>query len=374
MPSSSPWRSPAPRPRPRHWLHWWLPAAVAAVAAVELGGVVLSQHADERRRIGERAIAARLLSLAFAAGAVAVNWFGHATTSPGQAAFFAGMSAFGYAVWLIHSGARRRDQLRAVHKLPEVPPAYPLTQWLRHPWLTRRARGLALAGTSLGLYGSLNAARAQVRAERRQAAIARVLHRKIEASADATTAEIAVTVFDLDEIAHRLAAGADYDGLTRLLAVDLDPARLLGEEHTEPAAAGTPDANTEPGTVRPLPALMPAPVPFAALADVRRELWGATPTGAEPVAANTAEQTSTSSTRSPRTPGRRSPNKRTGGKRRSPGRSADETRTLAARLRTEHPGVTQAEVAKLLGISATRLRTIERAAAGPVNGVEVRTT
>ncbi|HKT05070.1 MAG TPA: hypothetical protein VJT31_36605, partial [Rugosimonospora sp.] len=251
------------------------------------------------------------------------------------------------------------------------------------PWLTRRARALAVADPGLGLFGSLTAARAQLRSERRQAAIATVLRRKIEASADATTAEIAVTVFDLDEIARRLAAGADYDGLTRLLAVDLDPARVLAAEAPQEHVP-SPTEPAEPAAVRPLPALMPAPVPFAALAAVRRDL-GAT-SGTEPAPANptggqrpavVGQSTTTGregKPRSPRTPGRRSPNKRAGSGRRSPGRTAEETRALAAQLRTEQPGLTQAELAKLLGISATRLRAVERAAAGPVNGTEVRTT
>ena len=238
--------------------------------------------------------------------------------------------------------------------------------WLRHPWLTRRARALAVADPGLGLFGSLGAARAQLRSERRQAAITTVLRRKIEASADATTAEIAVTVFDLDEIARRLADGADYDGLTRLLAVDLDPARVLAAEVAQERVP-SPAESAEPAAVRPLPALMPAPVPFAALAEIRRGLAEspAAVEAPEPPAASAAR----SAARSPRTPGRRSPNKRTPNGRRSPGRTAEETRVLAAQLRTEQPGLTQAELAKLLGISATRLRAVERAA-GPVNGSE----
>lgn len=225
-----------------HWLHWFLPFAVAAVGAVELGGVYLSVHAAERRRLGERAVAARILSAAVAGGAVAINYFGHAHKF-GQALFFAGMSALGYTVWLIHSGARRRDALRAAGKLADVAPVYPLTQWLRHPWLTRRARALAVADPTLGLHESLRLATEAWRAERRQAAIATVLRRKIEASADPVVAEIAVTVFDLDRIAHRLARGADYDALTNLLAVDLDPTRLLADRSpVEPVGRPQPGA------------------------------------------------------------------------------------------------------------------------------------
>src|SRR5215468_7565112 len=53
-------------------------AAVPAVAALELGGIVVLANADVRRRLGERAVASRLLSVAIATGAVAFNWLAHA--------------------------------------------------------------------------------------------------------------------------------------------------------------------------------------------------------------------------------------------------------------------------------------------------------
>src|SRR5258707_143857 len=73
------------------------------------------------------------------------------------------------------------------------------------------------------------AAKAEKRKGQRTSAIAKVLHRKIRAAVDPTTADIAVAVYDLDEIAVRLADGADYDGLTALIAADLAPARLAAD-------------------------------------------------------------------------------------------------------------------------------------------------
>jgi DNA-binding transcriptional ArsR family regulator len=218
------------------WLAWPLLAALGAVAALELGGITLSAWADFRMRLGERAYAARALSAAVAVFAVVVQYAGHPNRL--QAVFFAGMSALGYGVWLIQSGARRRDQLRAAGMLPAVPPAYGAGAWLRHPGLTRRARRLALADPTLGLYGSLDAARAQVRAERRHAAIATALHTKLSAAVDKTTAQIATNTFDLEAIARRLADGADYDGLAAILAADLDPARLTRQTTATEADAG----------------------------------------------------------------------------------------------------------------------------------------
>jgi hypothetical protein len=206
-------------------LHIPLVAAIPAVAALELGGIVVLANADVRRRLGERANASRILSAAIAAGAVAFNWLAHADHLLGG--FFAGMSALGYLVWLMHTENMRRDRLRSTGDLAWTTPAYEVVgHWLAHPWLTRRARALAKADPALGLYDSLANARAAVRRERREAAIAKVLHRKVRAAVDPTTAEIAVHVYDLAEIATRLADTADYAALTTLIAVDLEPSRL----------------------------------------------------------------------------------------------------------------------------------------------------
>ncbi|NYF59959.1 hypothetical protein [Micromonospora purpureochromogenes] len=203
---------------------WYV--ALPAVGALELGGVVVLANADVRRRLGESALLSRVLSAGIATAAVAFNWLAHSNHLEGG--FYAGMSLLGYLVWLMNTENQRRDRLRARRQLPPTTPAYePVGHWLRQPWLTRRARSLAKADPGLGLYGSLDAARAQIRAERRQSALSKVLHRKISRALDPTTADIAVAVYDLDEIARRLAEQADYDGLTALIAADLAPARVL---------------------------------------------------------------------------------------------------------------------------------------------------
>ncbi len=222
--------------------------AIPAVAGLELGGVVVLANADVRRRLGERAIASRLLSALIATGAVAFNWFAHTNRLLG--AFFAGMSALGYLVWLMHTENQRRDRLRARGDLPPTTPAYEVVEhWLRHPALTLKAKSLAKADPTLGLYGSLDAARAQTRRQRRQHAISVVLHNKIRAAVDPTVADIAVAVYDLDEIAARLAASADYDTLTDLINADLAPARLtagLSTHHgTDLNRRGAPTAEAQ---------------------------------------------------------------------------------------------------------------------------------
>lgn len=199
--------------------------AVPGMALLELGGVALAARSDFRRRLGETALAARILSAGVAVFAVVFNWVGH-QDNLFAAGVFSFMSALGYLVWLINSGDRRRDQLRAEGKLTSTPPVYGLAQWARRPWITRRARALASADPSLGVHGSLDAARAAKRLEQRQAAIAEALRDKLARSVDPTTARIAVHTFDLDQIAARLAAQADYDGLTALLAADMTPVLL----------------------------------------------------------------------------------------------------------------------------------------------------
>ncbi|MEU8419348.1 hypothetical protein AB0C15_00540 [Micromonospora sp. NPDC048835] len=202
-----------------------LVVAIPAVAALELGGVVVMANADVRRRLGERAIGSRLLSAVIAAGAVAFNWAAHPDHLVGG--FYAGMSALGYLVWLMHAGNQRRDRLRVTGGLPPTPPAYEVFgHWVCHPVVTARARSIAKAD-GLDLYESLAAARTAIARRRRDAAIAKVLHRKIRAAMDPTTADIAVRLYDLDEIAARLAATADYNGLTGLLAADLAPERIM---------------------------------------------------------------------------------------------------------------------------------------------------
>ncbi|WP_432832147.1 hypothetical protein [Dactylosporangium sp. CA-092794] len=209
--------------------------AIPAVGALELGGIVVLANADVRRRLGEKATASRILSAAIAAFAVAFNWMAHENKL--MAGFFAGMSALGYLVWLMHTENQRRDRLRAKGDLPPTTPAYEVVgHWVRHPWLTLRAKNLAKADPRLGLYSSIAAAKAEKRKEQRTSAIAKVLHRKIRSAVDPTTADIAVAVYDLDEIAVRLADGADYDGLTALIAADLAPARLAAVTGTPPGA------------------------------------------------------------------------------------------------------------------------------------------
>lgn len=206
--------------------------AVPLVVVLELGGIALAARADYRRRKGENAYGARILSALVACWAVGFNWYGHADNKI-AAGGFAFMSALGYLVWLLNSGDNRRDQLRATNQLAQTAPAYGIAQWLKHPWITRRARALAVANPHLGLHGSLRMAADNVRQEQRQKAIAEALKVKLAATVDPVTARIAVATYDLDRIAAKLAAEADYDGLTALIAAEMTPVLLTATATAE---------------------------------------------------------------------------------------------------------------------------------------------
>lgn len=317
-----------------HWLHWPLWLAVAAVAVLELGGIALAARADYRRRLGERAIAARVLSAAVAVFAVVVNWLGHPDHLAGG--FFAGMSALGYAVWLINAGDRRRDQLRAEGKLPPTPPAYELWHWLRHPLVTTRARSLAKADTTLGLYGSLAAARDEITTERRTKAIAKILRRRF---AKGAAADLAVHTYDLDKIAQGLTAVADYGALTELIAAELTPDRLTAvpvqvPPEADPEVPGADKPEPEAGTSGTETPEVPPPARTGTSGRRRR-----------------GSSTGTSGRNNGRKSTRNEPEPRTR-------RTADETRKLALTYMAEVPAPTQAAVAQRLGISDRRLRDV----------------
>lgn len=111
----------------------------------------------------------------------------------------------------------------------------------------------------------------------------------------------------------------------------------------------------------------PTEVRFASGAEVRAE--GSAPKGVDTTDVPAAE------VREP-VPATSVPQVRAKRDRTSARRTAAETRQLAAEVRAANPGATQAEVAALLGISATRLRQVEGAAvpAERVNGARVLTT
>jgi hypothetical protein len=218
----------------RFGLPW--PVAVGGIFALELGGVVFLSNAETRRRLGEPAILSRLLGAAVAGAAAAFNLVTHASVLLGG--FFALMSVLGFLAWWLDVENKRRDRLRARGQLAAATPSYELWgHWLRHPLVTRRARGFAKAYPQLGLYGSLEAALVTMRREKRNAALAGALHTRIRAAVSKDMADIAVLTYDMDDVAHRLRAGADYDGLTALLGSELTAERMLHGRDDQAAVA-----------------------------------------------------------------------------------------------------------------------------------------
>jgi hypothetical protein len=205
-------------------LPWWI--SISGTFALELGGVTFLSHADVRRRLGEHATAPRLLGAAITGAAATFNVLTH--PDPLLGGFFALMSVLGFVSWWLDAENKRRDRLRARGHLPAPAPAYQLwSHWIRRPVITSHARSIAKAHPELGLYGSLEAAATVRRRQRRNAALADALHRRIQSAVGAEMARIAVLTYDMDEVARRLRATADYDGLTALLAGDLTAERLV---------------------------------------------------------------------------------------------------------------------------------------------------
>jgi hypothetical protein len=155
------------------------------------------------------------------------------------------MSALGFASWWLDVENKRRDRLRARGMLPAPTPKYELWgHWLRHPAITAQARRLAKAHPQLGLSGSLEAALLVRHRERRNAALAAALRTRIRAAAGKRMADIAALTYDMDEVARRLRADADYTGLTALLGRELTAeylnaspwrsSRTRGPSHAQP--------------------------------------------------------------------------------------------------------------------------------------------
>ncbi|WP_344612507.1 hypothetical protein [Dactylosporangium salmoneum] len=203
----------------------WLRVVLVLPFAIvlDLGGAVTSAFADTRQRLGENAYGWRMLSAASVTLAVGINIIGHAT-SPYLATVFGGLGTFAYTVWLLHSSARRRDALRTADKLRNTAPAYGLPQWWREPAITRRARTLAIEH-SLGLHESLTAARTQLAAETRRAALATHIEAKIRArhADDPILASIAATTTSVDDVAQALMDMTDIEGWARSIAADIQP-------------------------------------------------------------------------------------------------------------------------------------------------------
>ncbi|MDQ7910274.1 hypothetical protein RB614_37850 [Phytohabitans sp. ZYX-F-186] len=169
-----------------------------------------------------------------------------------------------------------------------------------------------------------------------------MLHAKIRQATGPAAADIAVTVYDLDEVAARLAATADYDGLTAIIAAEVTPTAVtavrpveLSQMNQLPEIAAT-TAVTPVDDVEPvlLADLFPAPGTVGQTATV------------EPVA----------KPKRTRRPKPATPKK--------PGRPSVEAKVVAAF--TRNPAADVKRLARRLGVSE---RTIQRYRPRPVEPV-----
>lgn len=239
---------------------WPLLVQVAAVgpfaACLELLGMATAALADQRMRLGERALGLRVFSAAVAMVAVSVIVVGH-WPDLYLVVGFGAFSAAAYLLWMLHAGARRRDALRVAGLLGRVTPAYGFSRWC--PWLGRpgwritvRARELAREH-GLDLHESLAAAQREAVDRERRPAIAAAVEAVVRANhPDPLMAEIAVKTLDHDRIAEALERQADYAGWAMRLAaaVSASPTESGKEPHSgaEPPVAqvtSAPDTSAE---------------------------------------------------------------------------------------------------------------------------------
>jgi hypothetical protein len=267
------------------WLDWPVVFAAGAVMALELGGVVLLHWSYKRRKLGERVLFATVLSGAVALFAVGFNFFGHfADGYPTVAGgFFSVMSALGYLVWLMLSAARVRDARREDGEMVVPPPAYGVWRWVRTPALTRLAAELHGRDPDLGLYGSLDAAQAEIAAAAKRQRVARLIRNRLRAAfgkKNRDAADFAIEQYDPDRVAELLIERADYTALVDVLdsqllspqraaaivgdVLDVEPLAL---EATVAATVATEPA-TESATVAATVATEPATEPATESATV----------------------------------------------------------------------------------------------------------
>ena len=249
---------------------FWVRVAVVLPFALclELLAMALAAMADERMRLGERAYGFRTFSAAVAGVAVGIQVAGH-WPELYWSGVFGVLSGSAYLLWLLHSGARRRDALRAAGKLADTAPDYGLWRQVRHPVWTARAAELAREGRvdaagrwrRLGLYESLRAAQLVMGDEKRRPAIAGAVVQVVRADQrDPRMAEVAVRTLDLDRLAAELAGRVDYgvwadrlaSAVTAPLPIPEVPAPPLTAVATPPVtdAAGerAPTAGSAPGS------------------------------------------------------------------------------------------------------------------------------
>lgn len=223
------------------WLGWPWQIRAPLVGVFELGGVAILAFADDRRKKGETALVAQIMSAGVAVGAVVLNWLGHPSHITGGV--FATLSGLGYGFWLLMSNARRRDQLRLTGKLPPKAPKYGGT-WALQPRLTWQARQMALKDPTLGRYESIAAAQEAARQAVERAGLKDALRALYAEGIDPKMRAVALATKDFDAISARMRALADNDGDADALIARTRTAHFGAQSTTiARAIARAPDVN-----------------------------------------------------------------------------------------------------------------------------------
>jgi hypothetical protein len=228
--------------------------ALTLACALELAGVKFAYDAAVARAAGEHAVLPQALSYVLAAIAVGVNIFGHLVMGDAFGAVVFGLfSALAFIAFTIRAEFRRRQADRAAGKAAHPTPAYGLGRWITNRTVTKRAKALAAADPTLGLYGSLAAAEAAIATEARRTEIAGLLRRKALADfgGDKLRASLYVAQYDLDRIAAELCEQADHAAAVADIATDLRAGlNVSAPARTAPAAAEDTAAPAKPRQAR----------------------------------------------------------------------------------------------------------------------------
>lgn len=202
-----------------YWSGWHLLGVIPLVAVLEFGGVVMAARADVRRRMGERAYAALAISTSVAGMAATINFTGHMAAGQTIAAWvFASLTVLGYVIWLVDTGYRRRDAMRAVGKMRAGRPAYgwrwirlritllALEIWRKDQDRLRRERRAPEAGISVDESWAL-------------ARVARVTKREMrQGGSSGGYDELALILYDAARVAEAARAMVDHEALARRIA------------------------------------------------------------------------------------------------------------------------------------------------------------
>jgi Cytochrome b subunit of the bc complex len=241
---------------------------VAAVA-FELFAAILFLFAYIRRvQHGESAYLIRVVAWGMAIAVATLNWSSHKDE---EAVIFALASLGAAFLAAVLEETKLRQTLRDLGYLGPRLPVYPLRMQLFERPLLARAKALAARDPGLGLYGSIDAARAELAEEQRKAEekrhrenLSNLLYKRFRRElGDDLLAQIATASHDMDATSAAIREEMNTAALAKAVAAELTPEALTGSDRPPPpaTATGPQSASCTPSRCRTWPRLCrPSPV------------------------------------------------------------------------------------------------------------------